>query len=396
MPTSEWKQELLQSFTSISDLTKSQLITTTEAAQLNQLGEQFKVRITPYYAGLMSSSPHCPIRKQAIPDLGEADPVLPEWISKLSQQIYGRPTPWNQDAIGDVKNLAAPRITHRYRNRAILHLSSMCAVFCRFCFRKSHLNDSERTLYEGSLDPAFQYLEANSEIRELILTGGDPLSISDLALKKTLERVSQIRNIKTVRIHSRMPVTLPSRFTSDLLEVLGHPWGFNLVIVSHFNHPKELTPAAIQSIKQIKKAGLTLLNQSVLLRGINNSLECLQDLFQGLYEAGVIPFYLHHPDWTPGTFHFRVSVEEGRNLFSHLKGLVPGPALPHYILDIPQGFGKTSLMDNSLVKLEELPSSSHSDPHASGIRGAIYKVSAPSTRKGDQSHYTYLDLFPES
>ena len=184
-----WKQQLLRSYSSIADLCKATLITSVEADKLQSLGEKFKVRVTPYYASLMEASSECPIRKQAIPHLGEGDPILPEWATRMSQEIYRRPYPWDVDAIGDIQNLAAPRITHRYRHRAILHLSSMCAVYCRFCFRKSHLNDDERTLYEGQLEPAFNYLEENTEIRELILTGGDPLFLSDAALNRVLERV---------------------------------------------------------------------------------------------------------------------------------------------------------------------------------------------------------------
>jgi len=382
-----WTEELRASYTDVASLLKHHLISAPEAEELKAIGDRFKVRITPYYAGLMSEDKNCPIRLQAIPHLLEADPELPDWAVQLSQAIYKRPTPWDADPIGDVKNLSAPRITHRYRNRAIIHISSMCAVYCRFCFRKSHLNEVENTLYAGSLEPAFDYVQKNEGIRELIFTGGDPLSLSDAVLRKVLIRVSQIPHIRSVRFHSRMAVTLPSRFTPSLLELLGENWNFNVAVVSHFNHPKEITFESRNALKGLQKAGITLLNQSVLLKGINDSAECLSELFQELYESGTIPFYLHHPDWTPGTFHFRTSIEKGQEILKQLRGTLPGPALPHYVLDIPQGFGKTSLEVGKVRLVRSLGES------RDRVKGAIFEVSVPTTKTETYEKMLYLDLF---
>jgi lysine 2,3-aminomutase len=384
----EWKKELLQSYTSVEQLLNRGLITPSEASNLRKIGDQFKIRITPYYTKLIENSIDCPIRKQAIPNLDEEDPQLPEWATSLSYKIFGRPTPWSADSIGDIQNLSAPRITHRYTNRAIIHLSSMCAVYCRFCFRKSHLNDDEKTLYEGSLEPAFQYLENHPEVEEVILTGGDPLSVTDSTFSKILNRLNGIKNVKTLRIHSRMPVTLPSRFTSALLNVFNQAWRFNICLVSHFNHPRELTSEAEVALRSLRRSAVTLLNQSVLLKGVNDSVECLASLFQGLYRMGVVPFYLHHPDWTPGTFHFRHSIDRGREIFSQLRGRVSGPALPDYILDIPQGFGKISLLDLRIKKLDTFLC-----PQGSELRAAIYELPIPDTLKKEKSSILYLDLF---
>lgn len=382
----EWQGELLQSYSKSSELFQAGLISAEEAITLTKIQADFRIRITPYYASLIQNDSQCPIRKQAIPSLGEEDPTLPQWATDWSLKIYGRPNPWHADAIGDLRNLTSPRISHRYQNRAILHLSSACAVYCRFCFRKSHLNDREKTLYEGSLEPAFQYLRETSEIREVILTGGDPLSLSDKAVLRTLESLNSIPHIRTVRFHTRMAVTLPSRFTESLLDILGRSWNFQVVLASHFNHPRELTVKARKTLRQLKRRGVTLLNQSVLMKGVNDNPSCLTELFQRLYEEGVIPFYLHHPDWTPGTFQFRLSIEKGREIFSHLKGALPGPAIPDYVLDIPQGFGKTSLVGDRVRKIQDLPRSST-------IAGAVYELVAPQTRiQSDQNHY-YLDLF---
>jgi lysine 2,3-aminomutase len=348
-----WQAELAQSYDSVASLADAGLLAPAEAARLHAVGEAFRVRITPYYAGLMrADDPACPIRRQAIPGLGETDPELPGWAREWSLRAYGRETPWTADAIGDVARLAAPRLTHRYGNRAILHLSSLCAVYCRFCFRKSHLNDGERTLYEGALDPSLDYVARTAAIRELILTGGDPLSVTDAALARLLERLAAIPHLKTVRLHTRMAVTLPSRLTPELAALLGRPWPFQIVFVSHFNHPREWTAEARAGLRSLRRAGVTLLNQNVLLRGINDSAAILTELYQGLYEEGVIPYYLHHADWTPGTFHFRVSLARGHEILRELQGDLPGPAIPRYILDLPGGGGKIPIMPQYMLKKE--------------------------------------------
>ena len=384
-----WKQELLNAYTSSEDLVQAGLITSTESATLKKIGGQFKIRITPYYSKLIGTDPLCPIRLQAIPQAQEEEPEFPEWVKQWSRRIYKKDSPLSQDAIGDIRNLAAPRLTHRYPQRAILHLSSMCAMYCRFCFRKTHLNDQERTLYDGSLDQAFSYLKEHSEIEEVILTGGDPLSVTDEALARVFERLSDLKNIKVLRIHSKMAVTLPARFTPSLLQVLSKDWSFQVCLVSHFNHPKELTPLAKEKIRDLRKAGVPLLNQSVLLRRVNDSAPILEELFQGLYQIGVIPYYLHHPDWTAGTFHFRLSIEHGRALMRTLRGRLSGPALPDYILDIPGGYGKISLLDESSCKKIQ----SLEQGYSSKFQGSVYEVYPPHTRTTLASEpLLYFDL----
>jgi lysine 2,3-aminomutase len=382
-----WKADLRDSILSIQELERIGVITSEEAKRLDRLSERFKIRITRYYASLFTNTTNCPIKKQAIPTLGEKDPTLPAWAQAQSLKIYARPTPWHADPIGDVERLATPRLTHRYENRAILHLSTACAVHCRFCFRKTQLNKMEEYLYQGPLNKALEYLQKKPQISELILTGGDPLSISDESLSQLLDQIATIESIRTVRIHSRMPVTLPTRLTPDLVDALAHPRRFKISLVSHFNHPLELTTQACASLNRLAQRGVRLYNQSVLLAGVNNSVECLRDLFQGLYEAGVTPFYLHHPDWTAGTFHFRLSIEEGQNLVRKLYGQVSGPAIPQYVLDIPQGYGKIPLLDSRVKKLEEFRSE---------IGGAVYELNPPLTlsTKSNPETLRYLDLFP--
>ena len=387
-PNDSWSAQLLSSFTSVEELAQASLITSDEALTLGRLGERFRVRVPRYYAGLMNNSVEgrasCPIRKQALPALGEEDPVLPPWAQEWSRRAFGRREPWTNDAIGDVAKLAAPRLTHRYGNRAILHLSSLCALYCRFCFRKSHLNDSERTLYDGSLDPALAYLSEHTEIREVILTGGDPLSLPDAWLARFLDRLEKISHLKHVRLHSRMGATLPARLTPELAVLLSDR-SYVVSLVSHFNHPKELTEFALERLAGLRRRGIPLYNQSVLLRGVNDDDEVLYTLFQALFENGVMPFYLHQADWTPGTFDFRLPIARGQALMTQLAGRLSGPALPHYVLDIPEGGGKISLTGRGVRLIDE-----RSDGK---IGGALFEVITPQTRNDANVPQLYAEFW---
>lgn len=380
----DWRAELRQSYTSIAELVDAGLLDAADGAKLAAIEQAYQIRIPRYYAALMSQSADCPIRLQALPHLCEHDPELPDWAQRWSQQCYGRSVPWIADAIGDVAKLGAPRITHRYESRVIVHISSACALYCRFCFRKSHLNDADRVLYDGTLQPALDYIAAHPEIREVILTGGDPLSVSDLWLGRFLGALEQISHIKHVRLHSRMAVTLPSRLTTDFADQISDR-RMPVSLMSHFNHPREITAEARAALHRLRRRGVPLYNQTVLLRGINATASILSDLFNELYEQGVRPFYLHHPDWTPGTFHFRVPIAYGQDLMRDLMGRLPGPALPAYVLDIPQGAGKVRLESASVRLIEQ-----RSDTK---IGGALYELIAPHTREGAGKTTMYADFY---
>lgn len=384
-----WIQELRSSLTTPEQLHGAGFLSLEESQspRMRDLMRENQVRITPHYASLIDPhDPLCPIRLQAIPSLPlELDPELPQWLQNLSQDIYGTPSPWRDDAIGDLARLAAPRLTHRYGNRALLHASDNCAVWCRFCFRKSHLNDREESLYSGRFDEAISYITRTTELSEIILTGGDPLSLGDEPLARLLDRLNGITHVKTVRIHTRMPVTLPSRVTPALAAVLGAKRSYHLSLSSHFNHPRELCPPSLHALQLLRQAGITLLNQCVLLRGVNDSSATLATLFQGLYEAGVIPFWLHHPDWTPATFGFRVSIQDGLRIYRDLFGRISGPALPHYVLDLPSGLGKAPLND-ARVRL------THSETR-DGYHASVYEIPRPNVLESHGPETTrYLDI----
>lgn len=380
-----WRQELREAYTRISELVADGFIKPGEAAALEPVAARYQMRIPKAYAALMDTAhpEHCPIRAQALPHIREAPPPWPAWAQAMSHKAFGRPEPWTADAIGDVAHLAAPRLTHRYGGRALLHVTTACAVYCRFCFRKAHLNAGEAALYDGNLDPAFAYLAARPRIGELILTGGDPLSMTDAYLTRLVARIEALKHVRTLRIHSRMVTTLPSRITQRLAGLLGQS-KLHVVLVSHFNHPRELSPGAQRALRSLRRAGVTLLNQAVLLFGINDRASTLARLFEGLYAQGVLPYYVHHTDWTPDTFHFRVPIERGRRIIAALQGRVSGPAIPRYVVDTPGGGGKVDLMQGRVRMVGE--------HHENGLWGRLWQMPLPKTRAGRQKYVLYADF----
>lgn len=351
--------------------------------------ESLAIRVPPALASWIEDLPDpAPLRRQFLPSDAEADPELPAWARALSLRAFGTPLPWRRDAIGDVARLAAPRLTHRYGNRALLHVTLECAVHCRFCFRKDHLGDETPELYAGELDAALAYVAAREGIEEVILTGGDPLSLPDRRLGEILRALAAIPHVRVVRLHTRAPTALPARVTAGLCTTLSDlPRADQaLVVMLHANHADELSPDARAAIGRLRRAGVVLASQSVLLRGINDSAPALARLFTELYALGVLPTHLHHPDWTPGTFGFRVTLARGRALMRELRGRLSGPALPQYVLEIPGGRGKISAQDGeALRKVEDLP-----EPAAreAGLEGGLYEA------RGALGAALYLDLAP--
>ncbi len=288
-------------------------------------GLRFKTLVPRYYLGLIDpNDPNDPIAKMAFP--------APEEATQTPSAL--------RDPIGDLARQAAPRLTHRYKDRALLHVTNLCPMYCRFCFRKNLMNEREELLYKGAFEAAFAYLAAHPEIEEVILTGGDPWMLSDEKLSALVDGVIAARpELKRLRFHSRMPVTLPARITEGLLQAVKRR-GLRTIVVTHFNHPRELSPDAKAGLEELLSAGLTVLNQTVLLKGVNDRVEVLRELFLGLGNEGVLPYYLHHCDLVAGAEHFRTSIAEGRKLWTGLRGTLPGYMIPEYVLDTPGGWGK--------------------------------------------------------
>lgn len=350
----DWQRELRDSYRSYAELERNGItvLKTEESQLLSSVEKRFSTRITKYYAALidpeLQAKGLCPIGAQAIASVEELDEnqYWPAWATELSQCVFGSDTPWRVDPIGDRVCSPAARLTHRYHDRVLLHTSSHCAVECRFCFRKLQLNTNTPELYRDAFDNALAYLSGHPEIREVILTGGDPLSVSDSALAALLGKIDLISHIKTLRIHSRMPVTLPTRLTEALFEALSK-WRFKVVLMCHFNHRKELTPEALAALRKARAFGIELRNQSVFLKRVNNTAPALTELFETLYENQIQPIYLHHPDLTQGTLHFRDSISHGKALLEEVRGKLGAHLPPLYVLDLPGGFGKVPLNDAS-------------------------------------------------
>ncbi len=272
-----------------------------------------------------------------IQDAGESSPLWKQFMpSELENSNEGFVNP-----IGDKDFNKGQRIIHRYKNRVLFTPTTHCPILCRYCFRKNELA-FEKELYAGDFKKTLLYLEGNLEIEEIIFTGGDPLVLSDKKIDYYLNEFSKIAHIKYVRFHTRTPVIIPSRITESFVNTLNkYQSRFNFLgIIIHTNHITEWSDEFYIAVKLLKRSRIELLAQSVLLKDVNNSLSDLVNLFKGLIDVGIRPYYLHHPDQAKGAMHFYLSLREGRNLYRQLPDYLPGWAIPQYIVDTSNGQGK--------------------------------------------------------
>ena len=305
-------------------LVQAGLLPPARHADAMAVATRYAIAIPPALAALIKT-PDDPLGLQFIPDAAElitaahesADPIADEALSPL------------------------PGIVHRYPDRALLKPLLACPVYCRFCFRREQVGPDGGLLGEAELEAAYGYIAAHPGIREVILTGGDPLILSPRRLGRILRRLDAIAHVEILRIHSRVPVAEPGLITPALLSALdiGKP----LYIAIHTNHARELTPAAQAACRELARQGHPLLGQSVLLAGVNDDEATLADLFRAMLRARIKPYYLHQLDPAPGTARFHVPVERGREILRRLRGTISGTALPTYILDRPGGLGKIPL-----------------------------------------------------
>lgn len=247
------------------------------------------------------------------------------------------------DPIGDTLRSPVPGIVHRYPDRVLLKPVHVCAAYCRFCFRREIVGPGSDSLDEKELAKALSYIAGHKELREVILTGGDPLLLSPRRLRHILGALDNMAHIELIRFHTRLPVHDPQRITPDVVASLTSPHRAIVWVAVHINHADEFAPEVCEALARLGKAGIPLISQTVLLKGINNSIEALEDLFRACLRNRVKPYYLHHPDLARGTSHFRLEIEEGRALLRALRGRLTGIALPHYVLDRPDALGKVPL-----------------------------------------------------
>jgi lysine 2,3-aminomutase len=283
--------------------------------------------MTPLLADLVDrADPEDPIARQFVPDLRELDRAATE----------------RADPIGDIAYSPVKGIVHRYPDRLLLTPLLHCPVYCRFCFRRERVGGAEKALDETEMTAALDYVRAHPEVWEVVITGGDPLMLSPLRLGAMMRALDEIPHVRIVRLHSRIPVADPERVTEELVEALRIERA-TVWLAVHCNHEKELSAPATAALRALSRAGIPLLGQTVLLRGVNDKAETLEALFRALVANRVKPYYLHQLDLAAGTEHFRVPVEEGRALMRSLRGRVSGVCQPTYILDIPGGHGKVPI-----------------------------------------------------
>jgi lysine 2,3-aminomutase len=289
---------------------------------------RYAVAITADMVRLIDrSDPADPIARQFVPDVRE--------LQQLPQE--------RADPLGEAQLSPVPGLVHRYPDRVLLKLTHVCPVYCRFCFRREVVGPGgPQALSGAALDAALAYIAGVPGIWEVILTGGDPFMLSPRRIAEVTGRLGEIAHVKVLRWHTRVPAVEPARVTPELV------WALKLesktvYVALHANHPRELTPAARAACARIVDAGIPLLSQTVLLRGVNDDAETLVALMRGFVEARVKPYYLHHLDLAPGTSHFRTGIAEGQALMRALRGRLSGIAQPTYVLDIPGGHGKVPI-----------------------------------------------------
>lgn len=313
---------------SIDEFVAAGLIPAQRLSDLDPVAQRYAVAITPTLAKLIDTSAHNdPIARQFVPDARELETHPEE----------------NADPIGDNRHSPVEGIVHRYRDRVLLKIVYVCPVYCRFCFRREMVGpDREPSLPPHALERAISYIASHTEIAEVILTGGDPFVLAARRAGELTARLSAIEHVKILRWHTRVPVVDPERVTPDFVAALKSPKAATFVAL-HANHAREFTGAARAACARLIDAGIPMLSQSVLLKGVNDDVDTLADLMRAFLENRIKPYYLHHADLAPGTAHFRTTIDHGQTLMRELRRRVSGIALPSYVLDIPGGHAKANL-----------------------------------------------------
>jgi lysine 2,3-aminomutase len=309
---------------SAEELQANGLVSADRIAALKEVAARYAVALTPAMAELIDpTDPDDPIARQFVPDPAELAVQPGE----------------SADPIGDDAHSPVEGVVHRYPDRVLLKLVHVCAVYCRFCFRREMVGPGTARALSAE---ALQYIRDHDDIWEVILTGGDPLILSPRRLAAVVKRLSAMAHVKVIRLHTRIPVVDPGKITPALVRAMKTA-GKATYVVLHANHPRELTPAARAACARLVDAGIPVLSQSVLLRGVNDDVETLGKLMRALVECRVKPYYLHHGDLAPGTAHLRTTIAEGQELMRALHGRYSGLCQPNYVLDIPGGYGKSPI-----------------------------------------------------
>jgi len=310
----------------VEDLVARRLVAPERLDEMRRVAERFSVALTDDVTELIDpADPHDPIAAQFVPSAAE--------LTEAPED--------QTDPIGDERWSPLPGIVHRYPDRVLLKPILLCPVYCRFCFRREQVGKDDGVLSAEALDRAFEYIRGHPEIWEVIVTGGDPFLLSPRRLELIVRALEAIPHVQVIRFHTRAPIVEPRRVRPSLVAALAAEKAVYVVV--HANHPRELTDAVPGAVGRLVRAGIPVLSQSVLLRGVNDDPAVLEALFRGLVGMRVKPYYLHHPDLAPGTGHFRLGIDEGQRLVESLRGRVSGLCQPTYVLDIPGGHGKVPI-----------------------------------------------------
>ena len=329
----QWKKQIQESISRVEDLDKLLPLTPEQVKGIHSAEKEFSWRITPYYAGLMDpQDTECPIKMQAVPDPRElADPM--GLIDPLEEE----------------KDNPAPNVIKFYPDRIAWTVSGTCPVLCRHCLRKRMVGKEEFTFAKEEREAVYRYFKQTPEVRDVLVTGGDPLMYPDELIEEILARLREIESVEIIRIGTRTPCTMPQRITGKFCAMLKkyHPVWVN----TQFNHPRELTEEAAEACRLLTDSGVPLGNQSVLLRGINDDTATMKKLVHGLVKNRVRPYYLYQAQLLAGTAHFRTPIETGLNIIRSLRGYTTGFAVPTYVLDTP--YGKIPMSPNNIVARDQ-------------------------------------------
>jgi lysine 2,3-aminomutase len=331
----DWRWQLSHRLNSVEDLAKVIRLSEDELAGLSIPG-LFRTDITPYFASLMDpDDPNCPIRRQVIPTKQELLPFEAEMSDSLSEEAHS----------------PVPGLVHRYPDRVLMLVTTQCASYCRFCTRSRIVGDSHAQFSSAAYDQQIAYIAATPQVRDVLLSGGDPLTLPQKVLEGILERLRKIPHVEIIRIGTRVPVFLPQRITDDLASMLKryHPLWMNI----HFNHPKEISPEVETALARLANAGIPLGSQTVLLAGINDCPNIIKALVHQLVRNRVRPYYIYQCDLVHGAGHFRTPVAKGIEILEGLRGHTSGYAVPTFVIDAPEGGGKVPVGPNYVLSQSE-------------------------------------------
>jgi len=328
----DWRWQVRNRIKTVEELDKYVKLSDQEKEDIGRVLSKFRMSITPYYLTLIDpDDPNCPIRKQAIPSVYEMHVGQNDMLDPLAEDT----------------DSPVPGLTHRYPDRVLFLITDMCSMYCRHCTRRRFAGQHDQRMPQDRIDMSIEYIRNHSEIRDVLLSGGDALLVSDEILEDIIKRLREIEHVEVIRLGTRTPVVLPQRITEDFVNMLRkyHPIWLN----THFNHYDEITIESKQAIDRLADAGIPLGNQSVLLKGINDSVDIMKKLVQRLAYIRVRPYYIYQCDLSLGIEHFRTPVSKGIEIIEGLRGHTSGYCVPTFVIDAPGGGGKIPVMPNYVI-----------------------------------------------